>query len=334
MSSRPQAKELHKRIQAIKNLKLEVTDLDYLKEQLLPIARSYFYKSPIAQTDQLIYRGVLWREKPTNKKQFSYPPAEIIETFQRVNKPHEPMFYGSVGCHSTILELAPRTGDRIAISKWRVIKPLYLNSLGYAEDIFRDAGSSEWAKKWWALRRNDDPEILFTNENKLVHNFFNREFTKKVPPNEAHQYKVTVAISELFLKELTFIGQPQIENPYTKLIEPADVFSNIEFSGLLYPSVANRLNADNLALKPEAVDQSLELVSVQYVEITKKAESEDEYESHGLDYSETISNTGDIKWDGSFPDHLIAGTDYHMEFDGNCHIVKDSKELEMGRFPF
>lgn len=161
--SRLQAKELRKRIQAIKNLKLEVTDLDYLKEQLLPIVHSYFHISPIANYGQLVFRGVHWREKPTNKKQLSYPPAEIIKTFQRVNRPHKPMFYGSVGCHSTILELAPQTGDRIAISKWRVIKPLYLNSLGYSEDIFRDAGSSEWEKKWWVQRLNEDPKILFTN---------------------------------------------------------------------------------------------------------------------------------------------------------------------------
>ncbi len=333
MSAHLNAKELRKHIQAIKNLKLEVTDLDFLKEQLLPIVGSWLHISPIVNYGQLVFRGVHWGEKPINKKQLSYPPAEIIKTFQRVNRPHEPMFYCSVGCHSTILELAPQTGDRIAISTWRIIKPLYLNSLGYAEDIFRDAGSSEWDKKWWVQRRNEDPQILYTNENKLVHDFLNREFTKKVLPNATSQYKTTVAISELFLKELKLIGQPQIENPYTNQTEPADDFSQLELSGLLYPSVANALNADNLALKPEIVDQCLELVSVQYIEIIKKAESKEEYESRGLDYSDTISNSGEIEWNGSFPDHLVAGTDYHIEFDGNCPILRDSKGVEVGRFP-
>lgn len=105
--------------------------------------------------------------------------------------------------------------------------------------------------------------------------------------------------------------------------------TGVELSGLIYPSIASNASADNLALKPKTVDECLQLVSVQYVEITQ---STDGYHPFGLDYSEIISDSGEIQWSGLFPKHLLAGTDYSVDFDGGWRIIRNPKGVEVGRF--
>lgn len=162
--------ELRKRIRKLKLLDLEKADLDYIKSQLLPIGNCYMHKCPIVGIGELVFRAVAWREKPSQKEQLGYPPEHKISSFQRINRPYQPIFYGSVDSISTIAEIAPKNGDRIAISKWRVTKPFYIASFGYTESVFKNLGSARWPQIYWASH-NRDPKEIISSENRLVHDF-------------------------------------------------------------------------------------------------------------------------------------------------------------------
>jgi hypothetical protein len=66
-------------------------------------------------------------------------------------------------------------------------------------------------------------------ENELIRTFLVRQFSKIVPPGEEHQYKITIAASQLLLSGNTI-------------------------DGICYPSVSSTYMGVNMAFKTEAVD--------------------------------------------------------------------------------
>lgn len=307
--------ELKRHVRYLRGLSLKHVDFDYLKSCLMPILHCYFHVSPSAEIGQFIYRAVPWAAKPTNKEQLGYPPASRVGEFGRANRPHAPLFYGSVGCHSTIVELAPNLGDRLAISKWRVQKSLNVACVGYTEKTFRGkAGISRWSEITWAKQHAED-HMARTPQNQLVHEFLAREFTKKVPKGKAWQYKMSAAICELLLKAHSFglNGAPAIE-----------------IAGILYPSTPNEANADNLALRHSIADTRLEFVSVQYIEIFQKT-NHPQYSMRGLDFADGLSATGEIQWKSTFPSNLIAGTDHRVDIEDGNFVIRDNKDAVVGQ---
>lgn len=252
--SRPSVRELRHNIRYVKGLDLRRADLDYLKSKLLPIVGGYVHASPVVGVGELVFRAVPWEHRPVHKKDLSYPPAFKVRTYQRANRPGEPMFYGSVGSSATILELAPSTGTRLAISTWRVNKELYVVDFGYTEDNFRRLKSDRWRQVWWAKSRKNGPES--TSANQLVHEFLSREFTRKVPRGAEWQYKLSVAVSEISLKAHSFRG--------TRPSWVPDDIVGIRFNGVVYPSVATNAAADNIALTCDSADECLDFVAVHY----------------------------------------------------------------------
>ena len=104
------------------------------------------------------------------------------------------------------------------------------------------------------------------------------EFAKQVPLGHEHLYKLSIAIAESH-------------------------FSNDMFGGLLFPTIAMRANADNLALKPECVDKCLSLSKVEYFRV-------DENDSKNftctlLDFADAFEGNGQILWKGRLPQWVI-----------------------------
>jgi hypothetical protein len=301
--------EIKRHIKYLKRLSLRHVDFEYLKSQLVPLIHGYILHSPETNHGEYVYRAVPWPEKPIIKTQLSYPPSSKVREFGRANVINEPLFYGSAGCHSTILELSPNAGDRLAISKWRIQKPLHLAPVGYTHRTFKGkAGVERWEEISWATQYAEDP-IVQTPENQIVHEFLAREFTKNVPGGKKWEYKISAAFSEYIMKSHAF---------------GVNGSTPIEVEGILYPSVPNQVNADNVAIKPSVVDSCLEFVSVQYVEISRKTEVP-EYTMVGLDYAESLSECGDILWQGVFPSSLIAGTDHTADLENGKLVIKNNK---------
>jgi hypothetical protein len=290
-------REVKNLVRHLRGLDLRRIDLEHLKRILLPLTNGYLLGSMATNIDEPIYRAVRWSDKPTNRTQLSYPPSSVVPQ-GRVNSPGNSMFYGSAGCHSTILELAPDLGDRLAISKWRTKTNLHLICVGYTEQAFRDKGGmSRFAELPWVKQYAEDP-LSKRKGNDFVHEYLAREFTKRVPANEVWRYKISATYAESVLGARSFGIQGS----------PA-----IELAGIVYPSTPNEANADNVALKPYIVDNYLEFVSVQYIEISQKAPGPT-YSMRGLDFADSLSASGEIEWQNSFPPMLIAGTDHSGRF--------------------
>lgn len=309
--------KLKKQVRHLKGLDLKHANFEYLKTLLMPLLNGYFIGSTATNIDEPIYRAVPWPTKPTNKKQLSYPPACKVK-LGRANNPEKPIFYGSAGCHSTIMELAPNQGDRLVISKWRTKHNLDLVCVGYTEDAFKEkTGMNRFEALPWVKQHAADP-LSHKQGNQFVHEFLAREFTKRVSTGKEWQYKISAVISELALNAMSFgiNGTPAIE-----------------IAGVLYPSTPNEANADNVALKCSIADKYLEFVSVQYIEISKKTDRP-EYTMQGLDFADSLSDTDDIQWKNSFPPQLIAGTDHTAKYGEQCIEIIDNKNIVVGNIPY
>lgn len=310
-------KELKKRVRLLRGLDLKHANFDYLKKLLIPLMNGYFISSTVSNIEEPIYRAVSWSTKPTNKVQLGCPPASKVK-LGRANNPEKPVFYGSAGCHSTIIELAPNLGDRLVISKWRTNANLHLVCAGYTADAFKNkSGMNRFENLPWVNQHKTDP-LSNRNGNKIIHEFLAHEFMKKIPRNQEWKYKISAAISEISLNALSFgiNGAPAIE-----------------VAGILYPSTPNEANADNVALRSHIAEKYLDFVSAQYIEIIQKTDRP-EYTMRGLDFADSLSDTGEIKWQNSFPHQLFAGSD-HTARHGEYNIeILDNKNVVVGNIPY
>jgi hypothetical protein len=322
--------ELRKKIKAIKRLNLRHANLDSLKTALAPILHHYVHPSPLIQPGERIYRAVLWPNRPTHKSQLGYPPSDKVN-FGRCNRLGEPVFYGSVGSTAAIQELAPLDGTRLAISMWRVTKPVLAASVGYSQKAFSDLGSTRWSQIWWRQQISTEPDPVGANtlENRFLDNFIASEFTKRVSKGDEWQYTLSVAISESYLK-----GRPAeiFAAEIPGVTRPGETLTGIELGGLVYPSIATGANDDNIVLKCAIADSSLAFVWVHYLEISRPTAKVDEFTPKGVDFANQLSASGEIQWLGNFPNTLVAGTDFRLDMDGTALVLKDSLNRLVGQF--
>ncbi len=87
-----------------------------------------------------LFRGVRRAERPSDVRQISYPPAEVVTSMGRLNRVGSSMFYCSAGEPPVSYELKARVGDTIAVSEWEVLEPLWLHNLGFHEDALVKLG--------------------------------------------------------------------------------------------------------------------------------------------------------------------------------------------------
>jgi len=54
----------------------------------------------------------------------------------------------------------------------------------------------------------------------------------------------------------------------------------------------------------------------------------------GLDFEDSMSETGAINWQNSFPPRLIAGTDHTARYGKDKIEIVDNKNLVVGSVPY
>lgn len=204
-----------------------------------------------------IHRTRKWT-KPDNIRQVTYPPPDRA-TLGRANAEGSSRFYGSIGRSVPFFELNPQIHDTIILSVWRTKDNMLLNSVGFTKESTALLNSKRDLEKIYTLPEH----IENMNESQvLVNNFLAKWFVKQISQEESHYYKITCAIANILMG--------------------GDVIS-----GLIYPTVKMFGNADNLVLDTKFVEKSLELVSIEYFEIT---------ENNGVNFKTELLDTS-IKWD-------------------------------------
>jgi hypothetical protein len=194
------------------------------------------------------------------------------------------MFYCSVAREAPFFELNCRAGEHIAVSRWRVTEKLWLNNAGYSDAAMKRLQSSRDKPPYWQTMRPVPEHAV----NRRVHEFFSEEFTRHVDDGAEHLYKISVAITEKLLGNLTIHQQRQ------------GMPKDSRFSGIIYPTISMRGNSDNVALRPEFVDRYLRLERVEYIRIDSVGENFT-YQVTNLDFADSFSADGTIEWKGRNP---------------------------------
>ena len=271
----PDSNQIRSSIKNIQNLDLLTVNIDIIKEHIGLLSNAYIVGSPIIAKRSKLFRGVIWDEKPKNVAQVSYPPKDSVKNLHRAGRKGESLFYCSTAREAPFWELGVKAGDSLVISHWETREPLVVNNVGYHSDVFSNLNSDRTCPNWW--HNNELVESLSANE--LIKAFFSQEFAKKIIDGQEHLYKISIAIAEHHFQQ------------------------NI-FSGLLYPTLAMKANADNLVLKPEVVDSYLKLTKVEYILVEEVFENA-HFNVKILDFANSFDSNGLIQWKGRLPQWVL-----------------------------
>jgi hypothetical protein len=285
--------QLRDRVAAIKRISLENTDIDFLKQRLTLLFRGYALSAPVLGREQVLYRGVLWPERPMQLRQLWHPPPDRVHTWGRANRPGQPMFYASTSRAAVFFELDVAPGQFVALSRWRVCKKLWANNVGFTSEVMHSHGSTRKEPPHWE-QRNPPPA---TPANRLVHNFFAESFARKVEKGHEHEYKLSVAITEKLFGNLFTDGL---------LIE--DLPKDPRFAAIVYPSLAMSANSDNIVIIPEFVESGLRLERVEYIRVDDIVDAPG-YKITLLDFCDSMSLSTNLDWKGRVPQWRLAGGD-------------------------
>ncbi len=290
----PELSEIQKAIESLKTVDLSSTDIDDLKKILFPIFQGYMVSAPHFDPGLVLYRGVKYDTIPDNLNKLKYPPKEKTG-INRVNRSGNPVFYCSGARAVPFFELDVKPGDTIVISKWKTTEKLMLNKVGYTNAGFSNLNSNRSNPNYGDVNNVID----VPTSKSLIDDFLAMEFTRIVPCGMEHLYKISVAIAEkLFLDDL--------------------------FDGLLYPTIAMRGNADNLAIKSQYVDsKKLVFQNAEFIRIESKQDFN--YQVNVLDFANSIKNDGTIEWKGRRGNWVLREKNDELSFEveNGMWIAKD-----------
>ncbi|MDP5199016.1 RES domain-containing protein [Flavobacterium sp. DG2-3] len=189
----------------------------------------------------------------TSQDQLSYVTDPVVirdhmTEFGRANKPHQPLFYGAlestrikqnritayVETSSIILdtEAVLLEGELFTLSRWRTKEELLVPEVVFSDEAIKNNPdtAASFQKQYEFLKEEPLREIALRQLQ-----LFSEEFARK--KSSHHDYKISTAYADILMNEG---GHP----------------------GILYPSVQSGYQGQNIVLKPDAVDDFLELTNV------------------------------------------------------------------------
>ena len=232
----------------------------------------------------VFYRGVVWKQRPSLIEHVSYPPPEKVATVGRVNRIGSPMFYCSASGPAVFYELRAKPGDRIALSEWELVEPLWMHHVGYHQDALRRIGVPDHAMR----QRLINPIPGESKQNAKLRLQLSLAFTEDIREGREYRYKQSIAINELLFDRASPFATP----PGGPRLDRA--------AGTAYPAMRMRGVADNLAIWPEFVDNCLRIRSVRYVLVEAADEARSSYTFLTLAISRAFSGKH-IVWQERLP---------------------------------
>lgn len=114
-------------------------EIDALKLYLRRRLGGYTVAIKDIRPDNLLYRGVRWKERPSRINQLLYPPIGTA-ALGRVNRAGVSIFYCSRAAAVVFFELHAKQGDLIALSEWAITDPLWMHNLGFHQEALQKLG--------------------------------------------------------------------------------------------------------------------------------------------------------------------------------------------------
>jgi hypothetical protein len=277
--------------------------IDLIRRNLRQRLGGYGVVAKHINPGQLLYRGVLWTDRPTLVEHLWHPPVGKAQ-LSRANREGQPLFYACKAAAGVCFELRAKVGDRIAISEWDLIEPLWMHNLGYHDAALNRMGVSARGPRMALTHplRNE------TKQNEKLRRALSLAFTEEIAPDTAYRYKQTIAICELMFHDASpfpiYADGPKYE----------------EASGAVYPAIQMLGAADNVVIFPKFVESSLRLRSVRYVMVDAIDYTQPSYSLRTLAIS-TKSEDGKIMWD-SDPSPDTARSSAARE--GRFWVIRDA----------
>lgn len=248
-----------------------------------------------------VNRRVLGKNKRISDIKFlKYPPAELVSNYGRCNIPKQSIFYGSPIIITALNEMKPRVGDLITKSIWENAdkKSLKLCPIFHFQPTNGTVNPRSWKleREFSRLLKRDFPEELHNPVTNLS-KFIAFHFSRFIHPEKNKDYLLSAYFSNKILNQ----------------------FENGTIDGILYPSVQSQLSFENIALKPEILDNHFKIKEVQESIIIK--DPSDNEKGYGMD---ALSNSkefdydnGKILWSDSIfqPQNRIDFYKKHFDLD-------------------
>ncbi len=211
---------------------------------------------------QRLYRAVRCPDPPVKIGRISYPSAAIAPVGQ-LNRCGQPKFYCSAGGPPVFYELHAQQGELFGFSEWETTEPLWVHNLGFhPRALMRIGAQPETIDLRYQITHAIPDE---TKVNEKLRYQISKAFTADVPKGKEYRYKQTIAINKS-LSEVVHVGGNFLGAP-----------KNPKIAGTVYPAMKMHGDADNVALLPEFVDNSLRLISVRYVTVEEADEASSFY---------------------------------------------------------
>jgi hypothetical protein len=258
---------------------------------------------------ETIYRCRLCNELLTSAiSEFSYNPHPRADSYQRVGRPGERVFYASTSPLAAKYEVRPGVGDIVYLSRWRLTQPPICFTFGYDEAVYRKLNPGNEVPPHFKQRFSDQTSRL----NELYRVCNEALATPSLKEDKIHM------LSSAFLEALGYSSGMTIEG------DLPGVLRNRKIDGVLYPAVAMRLLADNLALKPDYIDEFARLEWVEKI-LVERVNEDGPYEFSILDFGVPDYSRGVIVWKGRLPGAwLQAGERYTAGFkEGVFSVLAD-----------
>lgn len=267
-------------------------EIDALKVYIRKRIGGYKVAAKQVTTDNLLYRGVPWQDRPTRIDQLWHPPPEKVSKMGRVNRAGNSMFYCSRGAPPVFFEIRAEADDRIALSEWSVVEPFFCHHLGFDDELMQAIGAPP-RRQLQGLIRNEK------YRNKVIRRKLSLPFTEVVECGDEYRYKQTIAIHELLYDD-------------AHLSEPV--------AGTAYPAMGVWGAADNIVLWPDYVPKVLRPKSVRYVLIESADPGSHTYSVKTLAAATRFSDDK-IEWQPQVPDD--AQSRRNIALEGDKWVVRD-----------
>ena len=295
-------------ISAIRGIDLRTASIDLLRERLDALSIGHRVGMPLFPPNQVFWRAVRWGadQQPTHRCQLTYPLPRYVKSNGRANRAGSPLFYGSSSATGCFYELEIAEGDHVALSKWRTVRPLIFQYIGYGKDSFAALASSREVPSW---------VTPLTAADQRLRKFLSTEFSKRVSVGDEHLYKLSIAIAEsLILSDINVVGRLHVELPAGE---------RPRFAGVLYPSVEMQANSDNGALLPWAADEALQLELTEWIRVESRPDATS-LSFTTLDFANSFGANGSIKWKGRLPQVTVqAGVTLTINLEDSRYVVRN-----------
>ncbi len=217
----------------------ELADRGASPSELLPLIHhihnryQYSFRAGFLPIGTEIYRARVNPRVPIFLQDLRYPLPQFCKKNGRANGPGESMFYASFGKAPCFFECGAVVDDKFLFGTWKVNESFRIHQVGYCAEL---SSSLSGVRTF-----NTAQSHISTNPcDRTLQDWHSKVFTRIVPKGQENLYSLGIALARW---------------AFVPSAAPGGVV--LKFGGVVYPSVASALIADNIVVIPEVVDSCL-----------------------------------------------------------------------------